>query len=361
MRRPTTPPIAADLGESAIHAIQLSDAGCEVAAALSLDVDWRESFDPDAHLTAARAAVDQLAASDAWAGRRMIIALPAALVSMAHLRLEPGEDVTLAAQSRLPDIGPDPMVRTIDVSSPWKSGRGCRELLCLAMPRDAVLRYVAMLHDCKVDIAGIYTPASMMLRAFSHVNRRDSDADVATMYVELDRHNTTVAFGQGASLVAARSISIAATTSAAARVDLPAAPLATVSADTAGPSGFLDTISRRSNQESPSTPRLEAGAPANEAPAALCEELRTCMRHYQGLFSEIPIQRIVFTGPGALEAAPCCAMAQALHLPAQIGDPLAQWDSTSTASGISDWARQLRPQWSVAAGLAAGADEESTS
>ncbi|MCP4838403.1 MAG: hypothetical protein GY894_03445 [Planctomycetes bacterium] len=358
MRRPTAPPIAADLGESAIHAIQLTGDGHTIAAAMSQPTEPAESFDLESHLAATASAAETFAASDTWIGRRVVIALPASLVSMTHLRLEAGEDAALAAQSRLPELGSNPMVRTIDVSSPWKTGRGNRELLCLAMSRESVLRYVGILHDCKFDIAGVYTPASMLLRAFAHVNRRDADSDTATMYIDLGRHQTTVAFGQGASLVAARSISVAATTKHAPAAPAPVLEPAVTSATDDGAIDFLTTLNRRADNESASLPHLSGDGSAAEVPSELCEELSTCMRHYQSLFAETPVQRIVFTGLGAMQASPCCAIAKSLHLPAQIGDPLARWNASATKTEIDDWAMQLRPQWSIVAGLATDLGEE---
>ena len=358
MRRPTTPPIAADLGESAIHAVQLTTDGHAVAAAMRHSTEPTDAFDLESHLAATEVAAQKLAASDTWTGRRIVIAMPASLVSMTHLRLEPGEDASLAAQSRLPELGLNPMVRTVDVSSPWKTGRGHRELLCLAMSREHVLRYVGLLHACKFDIAGIYTPASMLLRAFAHVNRRDTDADTATMYVDLGRHQTTVAFGHGAALVAARSISVAATRCTATAA--PSAAMEPIAAATnhEASNDSLATINRRSDNASPSLPQLSPQKTPTDLPSELCEELSTCMRHYQSLFSEVPVQRLVFTGYGALQAAPCCAIAQHLHLPAQVGDPLARWSASATTTDIDDWGLQLRPQWSVAAGLATDVGKE---
>ena len=99
---------------------------------------------------------------------------------------------------------------------------------------------------------------------------------------------------------------------------------------------------------------------ADSALDDLCEELRMCIRQHQSLFGQTAIGRIVFTGYGATAAGSCRAIARSLQLPAQIGDPLARWDSSTTSTLTQDWSLQIRPQWAIAAGLIAADDEADT-
>ena len=205
-RRPVAPPIAADFGASCIRMLQLSSDGTAITAAMEEPTIPDTPFDPQTHLARAECMISQLTSNAAWTGKRVVASMPVSIVTMTHLRLNPGEDLETAIQTRVQDLGANPMIRSIDVSSPWKSTRGGRELLCIAMPREIVLRYVAMLHGHGLEVTGVYSPASMLLRAFQHVNRRDSDEDTATMYVDLEPANVTVAFGHGSSMVAARRV-----------------------------------------------------------------------------------------------------------------------------------------------------------
>ncbi len=357
MRRPQLPPIAADLGSSGLRFLQLDQLGRGIAAASEQALP-SEPFDVDRHLAATDAALADLSADRAWTGRRVVVALPAELVSMMHLRLESGEDLQTAVQSRMPDAGVDPLVRSIDVSSPFKSGRGGVDVLCLAMPRETVLRYVGILHGHKFDIAGVYAPASMIARAFQHVNRREADVDACTMYIDLSPGRSTIAFAHGPSLVAARTTETPPLDlSDAAAPTVGTVPVA-AQAPTDGDGNLLTAINRRVEQAAPSMPPVRDSSGRAEIPPAYCDELRMCMRHHQSLFGETPINRVVFTGQGALAAGPCRGIAQALGLPAQVGDPLARWDASAAAIDCPDWHHQLRPQWTVAAGLATESDEE---
>ncbi|MDP6478949.1 MAG: hypothetical protein QGI75_02790 [Phycisphaerales bacterium] len=353
-RRPAAPPIAADLGASCIRMLQLDSDGTTITAAMEEPSAADTSFDLQTHLARAECMISQLASNAAWTGKRIVASMPVSIVTMTHLRLNPAEDPETAMQTRVQDLGANPMIRSIDVSSPWKSTRGGRELLCIAMPREIVLRYVAMLHEHGLEVTGVYSPASMLLRAFQHVNRRDSDEDTATMYVDLEPANVTVAFGHGSSMVAARRVSGAVAVDGDAANNAVAPEPEYADCIDASTADVLTAINRRQQQACPSMPAIPPAAePCGRAVDDLCEELHMCIRHYQGLFGQTPIERIVFTGQGATSAGPCRAIARTLQLPARIGDPLARWDASSTSIRTQDWSLQVRPQWAIAAGLAA--------
>jgi Tfp pilus assembly PilM family ATPase len=361
-RRPLGPPIAADFGASSIRMLQLSDDGTAIAAAIESPCELDAVFNEDTHLSRAATMIETIQADVAWTGNRVVVSMPASIVSMTHLRLNPSDDLDTAIHTRIQDLGANPMVRSIDVSTPWQSGRGGREVLCIAMPRETVLRYVAMLHEHGMEVTGVYSPASMLLRAFQHVNRRTSDVDTATMYVNLEPANVTVAFGHGSALVAARRVagSMKPTgQSPAPLADLP--PPVPAHEPPTHPTDVLTALNRRQAQASPSMPAIPVAADvADSALDDLCEELRMCIRQHQSLFGQTAIGRIVFTGHGATAAGSCRAIARSLQLPAQIGDPLARWDSSTTSTHTQDWSLQIRPQWAIAAGLVAADDEADT-
>ena len=353
-RRPVTPPIAADFGVSRIRMLQPAVEGTVIAAAMEESPPAEAPFDLDTHLGRAENMIGRVASDPAWVGKRVVVSMPASIVTMTHLRLNPGEDLDTAIQTRVQDLGANPMIRSIDVSSPWKTTRGGRELLCIVMPRETVLRYVAMLHGHGLEVTGVYSPASMLLRAFRHVNRRTSDEDTATMYVDLEPANATVAFGHGSSMVVARRVDGSITVDGAQANHVPVSELASVDNDAGSETDVLTAINRRQLRTSPSMPPIPAAAAC--VPGGiddLCEEFRMCIRQHQSLFGQTPIGRIVFTGQGANAAGPCRAIARTLQLPAQVGDPLARWDSSSTSIPVQDWSLQIRPQWAIAAGLVA--------
>ena len=354
LRRPSMPAIAADFGASCIRMLQRSADGLSVSTAVEQPCEPTAAFDLDAHLGTASEVVAKSVADSAWAGKRIVASMPASIVTMTHLKLNPGEDLDTAIQTRIQDLGINPMIRSIEVNSPWNSSRSGRELLCIAMPRASVLRYVAMLHEHGLEITGVYSPASMMLRAFQHLNRRGSDVDTATMYIDLEPSMVTVAFGHGDMLVSARQMTnTMAATATAVAPPRAARPSIAQTSPAASDTDVLTALNRRQQTASSSMPAIPSGGcDTSSAMSDLCEELHMCIRHHQSLFGETPLTRVVFTGAGALEANQCRAIAQSLQLPAQIGDPLARWTATPSGSPSQDWGLQIRPQWAIAAGLA---------
>ena len=57
----------------------------------------------------------------------------------------------------------------------------------------------------------------------------------------------------------------------------------------------------------------------------LADELELCRRYYEATFPAQPITKLIFTGGGAKDRLLCAAVAQAMALPAQIGDPLVRF------------------------------------
>jgi Tfp pilus assembly PilM family ATPase len=363
LRRSSMPAIAADFGASCIRMLQRSVDGSAVSAAVEHACAPAAQFDLESHIANASEAVAKVVADPAWSGKRIVASMPASIVTMTHLKISPGEDLDTAIQTRIQDLGINPMIRSIEITSPWKSTRGGRELLCIAMPRASVLRYVAMLHEHGLEITGVYSPASMMLRAFQHLNRRGSDVDTATMYIDLEPTMVTVAFGHGESLVSARHMSNTVASSGVAMAPPLTARVPTTESSTEAPdTDVLTALNRRQHTAPASMPAIPlGGCESNNSIQDLCEELHMCIRHHQSLFGETPLTRVVFTGAGALEANQCRAIAQSLQLPAQVGDPLARWTASEQAAPSQDWGLQIRPQWTIAAGLASPDDKDNAS
>ena len=83
----------------------------------------------------------------------------------------------------------------------------------------------------------------------------------------------------------------------------------------------------------------------------LADELDLCRRYYDATFPVRPITRLVFVGGGARDRLLCAAIAQAMSMPAQIGDPLVRFNRSALPSlGCLD-RREPQPAWAVAIGL----------
>ena len=359
-KRSGPPPIAADLGVDAIRLVQLdSEDLTSVATATESPLPNAAPFDLSSHLEVASHALKTISDDGPWRGRRLVVALPAAMVSMAYARIEADEDPQLIAQSRFPDLAEDLTLRTIDLPANGRTMRSGRDVLLLAMSRASVLRYVEMIHDLKFEVAAVYSPASMMVRAFAHLNRRERDTDSATLYVDLDQHGTTAAIGHGRQMVLARRFDTSVCTNAihaAPRRIEQSVPVA--AAESPSEQQFLATLNRRQGAMPDSMASLPVGdgVAGNKHTTEIVEELQLCLRHHRSLFDNIEVGRVVFTGTAATEQSPCRQLARSLGVPAVVGDPLGQWNTEQTNVPIDNWHQHIRPQWAIAAGLAGTTD-----
>lgn len=383
--RPTSAnPIAIDLGYSTTKLLQVGD-GC-IEAADEIPVPLEAGKDTTARLEAIGDRLPQVLAEGPFRGRRVIVAMPAFNTVLQAMQLDAAEasDEALAMQMRLP-VTTDPyMVRSIDVPA---AGGGRREVICQAMPRSLVLRHVELLHQLKLDVVGVLAQPRPIVAAFDHINRRTADADQCTMYVDLGFSGTTAVMAHGHDIVLARSIPIGGqhfdqriaevlecdepgarrhrlsvkSPKLAAPPEVPATGIPML--DAAGldqdATETILAVERRDGQPPPSLGPTIDGAPLvadrvdlSELIETLVDDLRLCLRHHAATWPKVEVSRVIFTGGEARQEWLCRQVVQSLHLPGQVGDPLARLDCAEGASPLVDWMNRARPDWSVAAGLA---------
>jgi Tfp pilus assembly PilM family ATPase len=76
---------------------------------------------------------------------------------------------------------------------------------------------------------------------------------------------------------------------------------------------------------------------------AIADELSMCLRYHRSLFGGRSIDRTIFLGGEARQIGVCQHIAQALRVPAQLGDPIARIENQS--------GKEPRAEWAVACGL----------
>jgi hypothetical protein len=86
---------------------------------------------------------------------------------------------------------------------------------------------------------------------------------------------------------------------------------------------------------------------------SLVDDLQLCLRHHAATWPSVPVSRVIFTGGEARQSWLCRQLVQALQLPGQVGDPLARLRCVDGATPLDGWPQRPRPDWAVAAGLAA--------
>jgi len=377
-------PIAIDLGWSCTKLLQLGEGQVQAADEIPIPSDVGE--DLTGRLDSLAEALPSVLSDGAFRGRRVVLAMPAFQTVLQAMSLEPSadQDDTLAMQMRLPAQHAHWMVRSIDVSS--SSGPG-RDVICQAISRQAVLKHVELLHGMKLEIVGIVAQPRPIVAAFHHINQRVQDAEHCTVHVDIGAGGSTVVMAHGQDIVLARSIAtggrhldaciaqylqcspdaaqqLRLTQSADDNTQSAAAMLSNGPTFDGGlDSDLMETVvatDRRSTSGPPSlgldlddVPAVLAQVDLSAVIESLVDDLQLCLRHHRATWPHVQVSRVIFTGGEARQSWLCRRIVQALHLPGQVGDPLARWNCSPEATPLVGWPDRVRPDWSVAAGLSA--------
>ena len=405
-------PIAIDFGSSSIKLLQVGPGEKPALAAAA------EMTIPDA----ARTDVEQLFAflseslptvlrAAGFKGKRAICSMPTSQTLVQHMQIplnDPTKVDDLVKGQLMAQMGimPDSVVvRVIEVGEVYKTGQQRKEVICLAIARDAVMRYVGLLKKCRLEVVGVHSELIAMQKAFEHLHRRKGDEKTTTLYVDLGWNQSKVAIGHGTRLMFARTIQLGGSqfdqiVSQALKCDLATARAhrlksdqqqfissGTVSTSTSaahasaepvsagasaaavhGSSGQRESASgvateRRSGQiprelRFKVAPGKGPNPPTNvdfaELLDSLSDELSMSLRYHQSLFPERPIDRVIFLGGEARFTGLCQHLARTLRIPAQLGDPLARFAAEAgrlTTPGVNF--SQPQPGWAVVCGLCA--------
>jgi Tfp pilus assembly PilM family ATPase len=277
------------------------------------------------------------------------------------------------------------------------------EVICFAVARDTVMRYIDLLKRCRLEVVGAHTEILAMVRAFDHINRRESDVNVTNLYVDIGWAGTRVAISHGRQPVFARYIPFGGrhfdqhiamklncdvTSARAHRISLQAEDVKVQrkrAGEAAAQSTSLGILSRvmpgngsgatrltgkgagtaemedRRHGETPEV--LSQSVTPIEAPSTvvnvdmselldtITDELSMCLRYHAGMFPDRKIDRAIFLGGETRLMWLCQHVVKELRLAGQLGDPLARLripDKLSTPgldTGVP------RPDWAVVCGL----------
>jgi type IV pilus assembly protein PilM len=407
-------PIAIDFGSSSIKLLQVAPgdkptlsaaAEMTIPDAARTDVEQLFGFLSESLPTVLRAA--------GFKGKRAICSMPTSQTLVQHMQLplnDPTKVDDLVKGQLMAQLGIAPesvVVRVIEVGEVYKTGQQRKEVICLAIARDAVMRYVGLLRKCRLEVVGVHSELIAMQKAFEHLHRRKGDEKTTTLYVDLGWNQSKVAIGHGTQLMFARTIQLGGSqfdqlVSKALQCDLATARHHRLTSDQ---QRFLTSGSPVSAAGAPGASAAYAGAGAAaaassaasssgsrqagagvaaerrigqiprelrfkvapgkgpDAPSnvdytelldALSDELSMSLRYHQSLFPERPIDRIIFLGGEARFTGLCQHLARSLRIPAQLGDPLARFAADAgrlTTPGVNF--SQPQPGWAVVCGLCA--------
>ena len=400
-------PIAIDFGSASIKLLQLGDGDRPpLLAAAELPIPDSIRSDTERVLAYGAEWLPVSLRDGRFKGKRAVITVPSTQTFVQHMPITETEGVgrddlvkgLLQTQMGCPPHGV--VVRSHEVCTVYRNSASQKEMICFAIAKDTVMKYVELLTKCKLEVVGVHTDTLAMVRAFDHIHRRAEDDNVTTLYIELGWGGTRVAITHGKKIAFARSIPIGGkqfdqliasavkcdiTSARAHRLALRATKTqASGSSTTTGASsgsrtqaaglasangGGSDDVEaemqtavaeRRSGQAPASLKytippgegiRSAVNVDLSELLDTISDELSMCRRYHQGLFRDRQIDRAILVGGESRQAWLCQHIVKSLRVPAQLGDPLARVDSSSTPPTPNFKPGQPQPGWAVAYGL----------
>ena len=389
---PSANPIGIDFGSDGLRMAQVEafdggngQADFKLVAAARADVPAHLRHDPAARFAFFTETVRELWVKGNFRGRRAVIALPAATMTIQHLRIPKMDEEALKkalpweARGKLPYDPSHALLRHLVAGEIHQDGEQKNEIILMAAHRESVNGLLAAAVKARLDVVGMSVEPKALIDCFGHVYRRKADAEVTNLFVDIGCAATRAYVSRGAQVMFARSIPIggehlARAVAAAMQINVeeakvlrikachaqpPAAEVGTrPAAPAAGRVPADPPLASNINEASPvaAGPEADQVAAACRTPVArLVEELSLCRRYHEATFPNLPIDRLVFVGGEARHRGLCQEIAQGMDLAAQVGDPLVRMGRTSEVgieSGMDR--RQPQPDWAVAIGSSMG-------
>jgi type IV pilus assembly protein PilM len=350
--RSRTFPIGLDIGSSAVKLAQLREVedAHELVAAASTPAPPEFRSQPELRPDLLSRMLPPMLKSNAFQGRRCILSLPACHTFVQHVKLpklppqQRAGALECELRGKLPFDGDEAIIRHVVAGETPGEGQMQQELIAVAVSRRVLESYVGSCMRGGLDIVGVGVEASAIVECFSRLFRRAGDQARAVLFVDLGAASTQVVLAQGENMVFARNL-------AHGEQQLDAALAAGLSVSVEQAHSMRCDLLRK-----PETQAAEEVYKCYQTEvAALCEELTQCLRYYDSVFRNQPVERVIFVGGQAYDRRLCQMIAQSLNLPAQVGDPLVRVRRVAGAGlSIGLDRREPQPDWAVAVGLSLG-------
>jgi type IV pilus assembly protein PilM len=355
-------PIAIDFGSSSVKMLQITPGEKpSIQAAVGLRVPDSIRLDREGRIAYFEKQLPRMFRKGGFKGRRVICSIPSAETLVQHMQISgvmgiDREETVRAQLAAQRGLSPHNMViRTYEVTEVHRDGQPLSEVICFAIGRDVVMRYVELLNKCKLEAVGVHSEIIGLVRAFDYLQPPPEEPSVTTLYVDMGWGTTKVAVTHDAQIVFARCIQIGGQHLDKRMADRLGCDLASARAQriseqvlaTSAPDGSGDqgTVGVATTEEQ--GPEAEVGEIAH----ALAEELSMSVRYHSSLFRGQKVDRVIFLGGEARNIALCQAVAKELRLPAQLGDPLTRFGCKRSLRTPGLTLGQPQPGWAVVCGL----------
>jgi len=390
--RKRTYPIGVDLGGSSLKMMQLAsrEGGLELVAAARAEVPWEIRGQPALLQEWYVETVRELLAAKPFKGMKVVTCLPAREMLVQHLRLAKMDEEQLVkalpweAQGKVPfDVHRARLCHVV-AGEVYDGSESKLEVILLAASHSVVQQHLSFIERTRLQVEAINVEPCALINCFAHLLEKEDPNHSATMFIDLGHGGVKVVITHGAAMAFCRTISAgtehllrsiserlgveygeavrlhqqwasggATAGSAAVGGARPAARAMNegiVGGVRLG-SGAATVVAEAETRD----PQTEVREAAATAVRHLAEELRSCLRYHDLVFSGQPVVKAVFVGGQAKQTAYGEQLARALGLPAQLGDPLARILPDSRQGPHSDLTGGERHcEWAVAFGLSLG-------
>lgn len=346
-----TLPIGVDLGTTAVRMAQFRVTGdvIELLAAGTAQLGRTKSMPQ--RLEAMTNGIRDVFKSNAFKGRQAVLALPAELGVVQHVKLpkmpsaETARALAWELQGKLPFAAEDAVIRHVVAGDVFGEGDAQQEIIAVAAERGMLESFLKMASKAGLVTVGINIDACAVVECFARLFRRTSDLGRTILFLDLGAASTQVVLTHGNNMVFARNLNMGGD-----NLDQALAEGLKIPIDQAR------ALRRDPNKAQQDTAAEDELYHMLDKPlSALADELTQCLRYYESNFRNQSIERAIFVGGQAYDKRLCQLLAQRLNLPAQIGDPLVRVKRVEGAGlDIGLDRREPQPDWAVAVGLSLG-------
>ncbi len=401
------PPLAIDFGTQCLKILQVSGGeNPRIIAATQLDTPDEIVTDSAARLRFQLAALPKLIRKGKFSVKRAVCVLPATNMFCKHMRLQLSEGIdahSMVAATLPAQIGCscDTLIcREHEVIG--AGGGGKTEIICMAVSRDLVGRFMAAMKSAHLEPVGMHSPFHAVVRAFDSVKRRTEDGQTPVLYLDLGYASTDVVIAHGQRIVFARTVDLgglhldeAIVSQGRASLEearhlrwkIPASEMKSCESSAPSESGGLAmlqaAIAREEGECSVSTETAKKSAPVataeerrvgEQAPGMsrpigaptggpvfpegvdlseqleiLQDEIAMCLRYHKSMFPNQPVDHAVLMGGEARQVWLCQALARGLRMSMHVGDPLSRLDRANAVCRGVDLGK-AQPGWAGALG-----------
>jgi type IV pilus assembly protein PilM len=380
---PGSNPIGVDFGTDSLRMAQVEPVNpatgdFKLVAAARADVPGHVRNDPLQKLNFFYEAVRELWAQGNFRGKKVVLSLPAAVMTIQHLRVPKMDEEALKkalvweARGKLPYDPTHALMRHMVAGEVYQDGEPKNEVILMAAQRGWVNEFLASAARAKLDVVGMNVEPKAVVECFGHIYRRKNDSETTNCFVDIGCVATRVFIAKGQQILFSRNIPVGGdhftrAVAAATKIGFEDAKVLRVKLCHAQPMPEAGHRPQQGAGEAyaggeaaaagfPASPEADLVERACREPLnKLIEELILCRRYHEATFPNLPVDRLVFLGGEARHRNLLQSVAKGLDLAAQVGDPMVRMGRMSEIGPETGVDRRLpQPDWSVALGLSMG-------